>query len=1292
MGLVMLDWNYIDNEKTFQRLVNHLFALECNSPGFIPSSPYIGADGGWDGRFDGTFPPGDSLSGIWCIESKWTKQTGQSAVQHLRREVTKTLRKAQANKVQHLRLATNAELRADQVTALQALNQGHVETFEIWHRENLATRINFQPFLRMFFFGLSQLPKFVPASCYFPEVEKRLCADLGDISSLKATLDSALAFVRDEESQILCIMSRGGMGKSHLLRQIAERAHVQNSARQLWVMRSGLRDVKDAVQEELRADSSYVLLVDDGDRILDEVEPLLQFMRHSAGRIKLILAFRSAGQFAIDALLTEARCKTTSVACEIASWNLEDLVRLLRHSAGLPKVQQEDIITAAYRNPAIIAWIGRTLQKRSAADVNNLTQRLLEDVEHDARRCLAEMQQPINAKVLLLHLACVVPCSTSDLTARLVQTTCGLDPKSFEQACTALKTGGILRTVGGRLRFAPDVKGDLILARGLETPNVDEELLRTYLAAGNQGFLVNVEAALRFAEAQKVRKSIGSLVSSWVQEASSTSIEERATRMRSAQHLCSIAPEECLDLLSEYLGQEDVFPRTSERHLHDSLSVSRDVYGPVILQLAHNRKMRPGLARAVEVLARKNIPGFFDTYSVATLARELVSPIRNGLDIIRETLETMGQWLQQPDEHRLAILTESLSELLGRSHVSTESILKGLTISSRSLRNTPPVRALRDDSLQMLRQMFGHSSPWVQLAALRVVERHGRSDHGPPVGGPVPLDGKIRREKRMLVQWVGELMLATAHLRVRSEAETILLHWWASNSSVANCAAGYLARLKRPAEYVFLRSLIERDGVVVDFDSLREKAPTDDRWKWYVDEVIDLQLHHLVERTAPIVQSLLIKYDTPERIVQLLKDIVRFVEARDWVPRSVIVEQWVKLNPKPFRLLRVDPNLWVEVPQCFRQDIDLALSYGEPAHVEALAGSLLAHAGNASEEELGILLSALQVPSLDLDRTLCWLLELVAKGTHETRCIIASRAGFVLARPEDAGKLVTLLYDIVQREPALDDFLRHFWLATHDLNVANPSIPQELLRQLRQLICERLRHVEEFDHDADELAAFATEDIAQICALLEERLVEADRRWREHATGKSLTTRFFHPPRSVMRHLHDGTAVAVFLDWFTTMRRRDLPFVRHELETLAEAIFSEERTQGNPMIPLLLEYIQQKSQTRATENALTACRFLPLAPEYADVILKVVTETYHEKGHEEAGSLLWHMTHSGSGWLCRDDGDSPGLKVRKAALETMIAKSEPGVLRDVVRGCLKDLEQEARSFNSHDEEYMNPRA
>ena len=97
----MLDWTLIDNDKVFQRLVNHLFALECNSPGFIPSSPYIGADGSWDGAFEGTF---EGLKGTFSIQTKWTKKNFNDAASYLKTVVNDEIKKTLRNNVDHLNI------------------------------------------------------------------------------------------------------------------------------------------------------------------------------------------------------------------------------------------------------------------------------------------------------------------------------------------------------------------------------------------------------------------------------------------------------------------------------------------------------------------------------------------------------------------------------------------------------------------------------------------------------------------------------------------------------------------------------------------------------------------------------------------------------------------------------------------------------------------------------------------------------------------------------------------------------------------------------------------------------------------------------------------------------------------------------------------------------------------------------------------------------------------------------------------------------------------------------------
>lgn len=125
-----LEWSKISDEKTFQRLINHLFALECNSPGFIPSSPYIGADGGWDGYYNGLYPE-EKKEGIYSIQSKWTTKNLKGAVKILKPQIKKELDKAQKNKVEYLKIATNAELKTEDVLELESLNGEKVKDLRI---------------------------------------------------------------------------------------------------------------------------------------------------------------------------------------------------------------------------------------------------------------------------------------------------------------------------------------------------------------------------------------------------------------------------------------------------------------------------------------------------------------------------------------------------------------------------------------------------------------------------------------------------------------------------------------------------------------------------------------------------------------------------------------------------------------------------------------------------------------------------------------------------------------------------------------------------------------------------------------------------------------------------------------------------------------------------------------------------------------------------------------------------------------------------------------------------------
>ena len=93
----MLDWSKIDNDIAFQRLISHLASLECRTPGFIPSSPYIGADGGYDAYTESYID--ESLSGRICVQSKYTKHSNKEAYEYLQGQVKKEKNEDASRKV-----------------------------------------------------------------------------------------------------------------------------------------------------------------------------------------------------------------------------------------------------------------------------------------------------------------------------------------------------------------------------------------------------------------------------------------------------------------------------------------------------------------------------------------------------------------------------------------------------------------------------------------------------------------------------------------------------------------------------------------------------------------------------------------------------------------------------------------------------------------------------------------------------------------------------------------------------------------------------------------------------------------------------------------------------------------------------------------------------------------------------------------------------------------------------------------------------------------------------------------
>ena len=205
-----LDWSKINNDKLFQRLSNHLFAFECSYSGFVPSSPYIGKDGGWDGRWKGSY---EGLTGLFSVQAKWTTKNFKNALAYLQSQIAEELEKAQRQKADHLIITTNAQLRDEHVAQLERLKGRKLKSLQIWHNEKLTLKLQSHPFLCHHYFGNAQFPAFVPPPFYFPIYEDMLLKVR--LVGRKHEVSEFSRRILTDKSSITVLHAPGGYGKSH---------------------------------------------------------------------------------------------------------------------------------------------------------------------------------------------------------------------------------------------------------------------------------------------------------------------------------------------------------------------------------------------------------------------------------------------------------------------------------------------------------------------------------------------------------------------------------------------------------------------------------------------------------------------------------------------------------------------------------------------------------------------------------------------------------------------------------------------------------------------------------------------------------------------------------------------------------------------------------------------------------------------------------------------------------------------------------------------------------------------
>lgn len=1287
--MLLVDFSKITNEKDFQRLINHLFAIECNSPAFIPSSPYIGFDKGWDGRFEG-FYPFENLEGLFSIQSKWTQKNFNEAETYLKQEVQKEIAKAIENQVQHLRIATSAELRIDQVNALQDLKPATLQSLRIWHRENLKIRFERQPFIRNFYFGDPQHPMLTPSNIYFGGLEKQLSSiPAGEISSFNKYITQIKQFLLDRNERVLLIHAPGGFGKSHLLKELASISYECDHTRQLWMIKSGYHNFEVAIQAEIDAQKKYILVLDDADRNLPILNPLLAFALKSGVDIKIVLGSRTSGVHIIHEGIRQLKASEFFREFKIEEWPKEDLLKLLRLTAQKDTVKDEEIILNDFQNPYFIVLIGNKIKGKGEIDFKKLKLKIIEDITEDTRVALKSLfQEKIDE--FLINLACVVPFSLED--KRMLDEIGKQINQSADTVRRAIKLlldSHILRQVGRSIRFAPDMRGDIYLLYKLE--DLDKEYFKNivlkWIPICSRNVFVNLGSTLKYGQDNIIAGILEEFVSEWVASAKDTNGTDRKEKLKWLENVVSYVPAYCIELINAYFDNP---PPKEESFLHPDepyvVELDKDDYGPVIVRLIRDASNRESVVRIIERLDELNLKGTYDNYKSHTLIEECMSPLRNEIDDILETLNILENWLSAPNKIRADLLEAALSEVLGASHEYTRSYLDKMEFGERHLLNHPKVIEMRNKAISVVRKMLFHSDVNFQTAAINISEEIGKARMGHISAKDMPLACRFVEERKIIVEEVSKLINTTTDFRLLSDIQDMLLGWWARETPGAENGLPLLRSFPKSPEYEIFRYFSSRLEILEDFSEIEPKAPETNRWSWLVENFMQKRWKMTVEDFDRPVRDLENKYKSPEEIVKFLADFYLKLSNHQMYPYFITC--WVKINPQVFREIREDATLWSQLPECFKSAIDYKLAEDDENYLEKIANETIENLHKASREQIGTLL-ALIGRKLPKNRK-SWIKTLINKGSIDVVKMIVRELYFIHKQDQNIDNVVELLLLAISRavksnaEDIGKDFIDGVAFIATSLKAELRQHRQisELISALYALIKDRPK----LEWDDEEIVQFCIADLDGLIKFIDYRLGKS----KESKSRSS--SRYEAIPFDGIKHLKDSVQsysdfeklLVKVIEWHNTYSHG----VEHyEVEKILKPVLMT-RDQGNKFY--IETFINQIIQKNEIGTALTCAQYLPLVEETANLFLIISRKGLEANKSKEIQSLLFTKTSPEGGWTSSHNEPPPALLAKKRVYELM-RECSSGSLKVLLDRCINSIQKDIQDHLDRDREFMADR-
>ncbi|MGJ0493256.1 SMEK domain-containing protein [Aliarcobacter cryaerophilus] len=730
---------------------------------------------------------------------------------------------------------------------------------------------------------------------YFKKFETKL--NLENTNKFSSYDNEFKSFI-DSDNNILEIFAIGGNGKSHLLKYFS-------------TLESEYTPIVFTKQDNVEADlknldptQKYLFIYDDIDRFLDKsINSIFSTVINNG--YKILISYRLASKPLVknEALkFDELKSKELYI-----SWNkdeIRDLILLLRPNSKDDEI--ESIATQFSSNPYLITQA----IKGNVDKLKNFSKKTL----IDSKLALQEYHlKEVKIKELLFRIALLSPCPRS------------LINKEEKTYVSELIKVGILRELNNKIRFNPDIVGDLYLANFVKENEIRyKEIAYEYIENHLELIVTNLSYVLSYENNNSLEIFFKDTIKKW-----DNNEDFKSSNLKILYRIVSYAPLESflyLKKITEY--------KTAKENEHSKLGfmaefISKINYEgdfnssdehinlgsivPIIEILIREFKSEKDLGKLkikhiIDYLVSQKVLSlpkpYYVNHTLTSVFNNMIIPyptINNDLSI--EALEEMEKWLNESslDFKKLDFLKNAISNLL-----------KGMIIFSD--RNKPiefdtskeNVKKVLDKAKDITLFMLCNTNMNLKYSALDILNHVGNNINQ-------EFENSFNEEyfNRVTIELFKELEKQITQIDdfiFLSKLYKVLLNIITFRKNKSE-ALNLLIKIPRSDIFVFNQILIGKTYIIYNLEEFimhYSNQEQEDIQKWINDNYYDKRDINISENERNLYNNFIETYKTVEEFIQFINSL-HFSEGGVVSSRfNKLLEYWYKEKPNIFNELSIN--------------------------------------------------------------------------------------------------------------------------------------------------------------------------------------------------------------------------------------------------------------------------------------------------------------------------------------------------------------------------------------------------